>query len=180
MRTAQRITYPADVDAVVAMLSDPQFQRGRAERLHPENLECQVAPAGAGFRALLSGTVPPSRLPAAASRLIRSAVAFTVTEAWAGAAADGTRAGDLTVSVQGAPVKASGTMKMVPGQGTTTVELDLELRVSVPLVGRSLEEKALGLAGHVVRDEERRATAYLQARGWPCGRRGPSASPLPR
>lgn len=164
MRTNLKINYPADVDAVVAMLSDPEFQRGRTARLKPENLDCQVAPAGEGFRAQVSGAVTPTRLPAVASKLIRSAVSFSVTETWSGPAADGGRTGDLAVSVKGAPVQVGGTMKMLPGQGSTTVELDLDLRVTVPLVGKSLEEKAVGMAGHVVRDEERRAAAYLQAK----------------
>ncbi|WP_194948486.1 DUF2505 domain-containing protein [Actinomyces trachealis] len=164
MQSTQTITYPADADAVIAMLSDPVFQRGRIERFGPENLDCQVASQGEGFAATLSGAVPPSRLPAAASRFVRSAVAFTLTETWSGPAADGTRSGNLTVKVKGAPVKAAGTMRMVPGSGSTTVELKLDLRVTVPLVGKSIEDKAMGQISRVVRDEERRAKEYLEAK----------------
>lgn len=165
MRTTQTITYPADVDAVVEMLRDPAFQRGRVERFKPEGLSCEVDSDGEGFTARLGGHVPPSRLPSAASKLVRSAVSFLVTETWSAPAADATRQGRLTVAVKGAPVKASGTMRMAPGQGTTKVELDLELRVTVPLVGKALEDKALGMAAKVVRDEERRAAQYLSAKG---------------
>ncbi len=164
MRTTQTITYPAGADAVVEMLSDPAFQRGRIERLKPDNLRCEVQAEGQGFTARLGGQVPPSRLPSAASKLVRSAVAFLVTETWSAPGADGSREGRLTVSVKGAPVKASGTMRMAPGQETTKVDLDLELRVTVPLVGKALEDKALGMAGKVVRDEQRRATDYLAAK----------------
>ncbi|WP_111836069.1 DUF2505 domain-containing protein [Actinomyces bovis] len=163
MQSTQTITYPADADAVMTMLADPAYQRGRIERFGPENLDCQVSPQGDGFSATLSGAVPPSRLPSAASRFVRSAVNFSVTETWSGPASDGSRTGQLAVNVKGAPVKVAGTMRMVPGAGSTTVELNLDLRVTVPLVGKSIEEKAMGQAARVVRDEERRATEYLAA-----------------
>ena len=43
----------------------------------------------------------------------------------------------------------------------TTVTVDVDLKVSVPLVGKTIEEKAMGMVGRVVADEERRAAAWL-------------------
>ena len=43
----------------------------------------------------------------------------------------------------------------------TTVTVDVDLKVSVPLVGKTIEEKAMSMVGRVVADEERRATAWL-------------------
>ena len=43
----------------------------------------------------------------------------------------------------------------------TTVTVDIDLQVSVPLVGKTIEEKAMGMVGRVVADEERRAAAWL-------------------
>ena len=39
--------------------------------------------------------------------------------------------------------------------------MDLELSVSVPLIGRTLEDKAMGMVGAVIADEEKRAAAWL-------------------
>ena len=46
----------------------------------------------------------------------------------------------------------------------TVVALDLSLDVSVPFVGRALEDKALGYVEAVVADERRRAEAVSRNR----------------
>ncbi|PHP53802.1 DUF2505 domain-containing protein [Actinomyces ruminis] len=163
MKKSVTITYPAGPDRVAAMLADPTYQRGRIERFQLGDARVDVATRGRGFVAIISGSVPPGRLPAAAARFVRSAVSFGLTESWGEPAADGSRAGSLDVTVKGAPVKAGATMSMRPGADgdSTQVTIDLELSVSVPLVGRSVEEKVLAQTGRVVTDEERRGAAWL-------------------
>ena len=64
--------------------------------------------------------------------------------------------------VAGAPVRvaARGSMRGDDGDRTTMV-LDLALDVTVPLVGRALEERAMGYVDAVVADEQERAAAWL-------------------
>ncbi|WP_103062604.1 DUF2505 domain-containing protein [Actinomyces qiguomingii] len=165
MKKQVTITYPADPTRVAAMLADPAYQRDRFARFNLEDAHVDVAARGRGFVATISGSVPPSRLPAAAARLVRSAVSFGLTESWGEPGADGSRSGSVEITVKGAPVKAGATTVMRPdsdGQATSVV-VDLELSVTVPLVGRSVEEKALAQIGRVVSDEERRAAAWLAA-----------------
>ena len=57
--------------------------------------------------------------------------------------------------------RSGATTSLRPEGETTRVDLDLDLRVHVPLVGPSLEERALGMLGQVLADEERRAIAWL-------------------
>ncbi|MBE6481745.1 MAG: DUF2505 domain-containing protein [Actinomyces ruminicola] len=163
MKKRVTITYPASPARVAAMLADPAYQRSRFERFSLEDASIDVAVRGRGFVATVSGSVPPSRLPAAAARFVRSAVSFGLTESWGEPAADGARAGSLDATAKGAPVKAGATMSMRPGADgdSTQVTIDLELSVSVPLVGRSVEEKVLAQTGRVVADEERRGAAWL-------------------
>lgn len=165
MKKSVTITYPAGPDRVAAMLADPAYQRGRIERFQLEDARVDVATRGRGFVATISGAVPPGRLPAAAARFVRSAVSFGLTESWGEPADDGSRTGSLDLAVKGAPVRAGATTSMRPHAGgeSTRVVVDLELSVSVPLVGRSLEERALAQAARVVADEERRGASWLSA-----------------
>ena len=113
----------------------------------------------------ISGSVQPSQLPSVASRFVRSAVSFTVAESWGEPKDDGSRSGGYDVTVKGAPVKVSATSTMAPAADgtdeTTTVTIDVDLKVTVPLVGKTIEEKAMSMVGRVVADEERRAAAWL-------------------
>ncbi|WP_128774084.1 DUF2505 domain-containing protein [Actinomyces oricola] len=161
MRKTATLTYPADPARVAAMLANTGYQHERVARLALEDASVDVEARGQGFVVTFSGLVPPSRLPAAASRFVRSAVRVLVTESWGEPAADGARSGSLEIAVKGAPVRAGATTSLRPEGETTRVDLDLDLRVHVPLVGPSLEERALGMLGQALADEERRATAWL-------------------
>ncbi|RJF41371.1 DUF2505 domain-containing protein [Actinomyces sp. 2119] len=165
MRKTITITYPAPPARAAAMLADPSYQDLRVERLGLDDASATVTPDGQGsdhgFVTTITGSVPPSRLPAAAARLVRSGVSFTVSETWGAAAADGSRTGSYDIDVKGAPVKVAATATMAPAGDATTVTVDVDLEVTVPLVGKSIEERAASRVGRVVEDEEKRAATWL-------------------
>ena len=165
MRTTVTITYPAGTGRTAAMLASPGFQRGRIEGRGLVDVSVDVAPRGRGHVTTLRGAVPADRLPSAAARFVRGTVTFEVVESWGEPAEDGSRTGSLDVTVKGAPVRASGALSLAPGgeDGTATETVDLDFSVNVPLVGRKIEEKAVGYVDRVLRDEETRAAAWLAA-----------------
>ena len=170
MRKTITITYPADPARTAQMLATPAYQEERVARAGLDDASVDVAQRGQGFVSTISGSVQPSQLPSVASRFVRSAVSFSVAESWGEPKEDGSRSGGYEVTVKGAPVKVSATSTMAPtaestetsvSTQATTVTVDVDLKVSVPLVGKSIEEKAMGMVGRVVADEERRAAAWL-------------------
>lgn len=161
MRKTVSITYPAAPDAVATMLADPGFQRGRVAALGLEGVSVDVRERDGGFAATVSGTVPADRVPPAARRLVRTPLSFRVTESWGPAGAQDRRDGGVKVDVSGAPVRAVARSTMRANDAGTVVALDLSLDVSVPFVGRALEDKALGYVEAVIADERRRAEAWL-------------------
>ena len=161
MRKTITITYPADPARTAQMLATPAYQEERVARAGLDDASVDVAQRGQGFVSTISGSIQPSQLPSVASRLVRSAVSFTVTESWGEPKEDGSRSGGYEVTVKGAPVKVSATSTMSPAGEATTVTVDVDLKVTVPLVGKTIEEKAMGMVGRVVADEERRAAAWL-------------------
>lgn len=173
MRKTITITYPADPARTAQMLATPAYQEGRVARAGLDDASVDVAQRGQGFVSTIAGSIQPSQLPSVASRLVRSAVSFTVAESWGEPKEDGSRSGGYDVTIKGAPVKVSATSTMAPAAESTenpeasvstqatTVTVDVDLQVSVPLVGKTIEEKAMGMVGRVVADEERRAAAWL-------------------
>ena len=170
MRKTITITYPATPARTAQMLADPAYQEERVGRAGLNDASVDVAQRGQGFVSTISGTIQPSQLPSVASRLVRSAVSFTVAESWGEPKDDGSRSGGYDVTIKNAPVKVSATSTMTPtaestetsvSTHATTVTVDVDLKVTVPLVGKTIEEKAMSMVGRVVADEERRATAWL-------------------
>ena len=143
MRKTITITYPASPVRTAQMLADPAYQEARVSRAGLDNASVDVAQRGQGFVATIAGSIQPSQLPSVASRFVRSAVAFSVAESWGEPKDDGSRS------------------TMSPAGEATTVTVDVDLKVTVPLVGKTIEEKAMGMVGRVVADEERRAAAWL-------------------
>ena len=165
MRKTITITYPASPARTAQMLADPAYQEERVSRAGLDNASVDVAQRGQGFVTTIAGSIQPSQLPSVASRIVRSAVSFTVAESWGEPKDDGSRSGGYDVTLKNTPVKVSATSTMARAVDTageaTTVTVDVDLKVSVPLVGKSIEEKAMSMVGRVVADEERRATAWL-------------------
>ena len=161
MRKTITITYPASPARTAQMLADPAYQEERVGRAGLNDASVDVAQRGQGFVSTISGTIQPAQLPSVASRLVRSAVSFTVAESWGEPKDDGSRSGGYDVTIKNAPVKVSATSTMSPAGEATTVTVDVDLKVTVPLVGKTIEEKAMGMVGRVVADEERRAAAWL-------------------
>ena len=164
MRKTITITYPATPARTAQMLADPVYQKERVSRAGLDNASVDVAQRGQGFVATIAGSIQPSQLPSVASRFVRSAVSFTVAESWGEPKDDGSRTGGYDVTVKNAPVKVGATSTMAPAVDNaeaTTVTVDVDLKVTVPLVGKTIEEKAMSMVGRVVGDEERRATAWL-------------------
>ena len=161
MRKTITITYPASPARTAQMLADPAYQEERVGRAGLNDASVDVAQRGQGFVSTISGTIQPSQLPSVASRLVRSAVSFTVAESWGEPKDDGSRSGGYDVTIKNAPVKVSATSTMSPAGEATTVTVDVDLKVTVPLVGKTIEERAMSMVGRVVADEERRATAWL-------------------
>lgn len=163
MKKKITLTYPADPTRVAAMLADPAYQRARADRIRLNDAEIDVAARGRGFVSTISGSVPASALPASASKIVRSGVSFSLAESWGEPAEDGSRTGSVEINVKGAPVRAGATTSMRPSDdsSSTLLDIELDLSVSVPIVGKSIEERAMARADRAIADEEARGTAWL-------------------
>ena len=135
--------YAAEPDAVFAMLTDPDFIGKRAEAAHAVRHDVTVEAAGAGVRTRTHQTLP-AEVPDFVRRMVGDHINLDEVITWGARGPDGSRSGELRVDVANLPVTMRGTIQLVPdaGGGSTRQIVDAELKASVPLVGRKIEEAA--------------------------------------
>lgn len=168
MRTTISLTYPAGPQDVATMLADPAYYRAHLEPLGLEDAEVTVGQDGERLETRVTGQVPQERVPAPARRFVRSGTQVSLTQVWQEPQADGTRTGRLDVKVPGAPVLLSATTHLAPasspqGAAATALTAEIDLTVSVPLIGRSIEARAMPLVERAAASEQRLASRWLAA-----------------
>ncbi|MCA5892796.1 DUF2505 domain-containing protein [Isoptericola sp. NEAU-Y5] len=144
MHLTVELTYPADADAVAAMLADESFVRWRAERAGPgrvEQVDVAGDPAG-GFTVSVRRTLPTDLIPAQARPLVGDHLEVRQAEAWEGAAS-GPRVGTVAVEIAGTPVRVTGrvVLEQLP-DGDTRQVYEVEVRASIPLFGATVADAA--------------------------------------
>ncbi|TDT33734.1 DUF2505 domain-containing protein [Naumannella halotolerans] len=135
MQITSSATFSASADAVFAMLTDEAYltEVCRAS----DATDYSVSSDGTTTR-----TSRTLAAPKEAARFTGPTLVVTEQIVWGSAAADGSRNGQLTLGVQGQPVTMNGTTTIHPSGQTTTVDVDGELKVNIPLLGGKLEKAA--------------------------------------
>jgi hypothetical protein len=135
--------YAADAPTVYTMLTSESFIRKRAEAAHAVRYDVTVESAGPGRRTRTHQTLPAD-VPDFVRKLVGQHIELDGVITWGEAGPDGARSGRLVVDIDGAPVTLRGTIQIVPESGgaATRQVVDAELKASVPLVGRKIEEAA--------------------------------------
>jgi hypothetical protein len=134
-------TYAADPEAVFAMLVDEDFLRRRAEASHALSYDVDVTyNAGAATSKVRQSL--PAEVPDFLRKLVGNTIELTETITWEQPEGDRSRAGRIEVAVANAPVSLKGTITLSLGSDGTRQVVDAELKASVPLIGRKIEEAA--------------------------------------
>jgi hypothetical protein len=135
--------YAADAPTVYTMLTSESFIQKRAQAAHAIRYDVTIESAGAGRRTRTHQTLP-AEVPDFVRKLIGQHIELDETITWGEASPDCSRSGARHFDVQGAPVALRGTIQLVPESGgaATRQVVDAELKASVPLIGRKIEEAA--------------------------------------
>jgi Protein of unknown function (DUF2505) len=136
---------PADV---YTMMTDQRYLQ-----------EVCVASGSISYNVSVTGsTTQMSRtLPAPESAARFTGPQLTVNEevVWGDFSPDGSRSGTVTTTVLGQPVTFKGGIRLAPGGRGSQVDVQGDLKVAIPLLGRKLEESAAPavLAGYRTQQE---------------------------
>lgn len=155
--------YPAPLDEVLKMLTSEEFQRVRLADLPVKIKSVQIndGPKKSEVTVTTEIHAKPAdlNLPSMADKFIpRQGLTVAMTETWNIDSAQSV----LTFDTGGLPVKVSATSKLIDEGDAVTRNVEGTVTVSVPIVGRKLEQRAVAEMGEIVRAEESAARKYLE------------------
>jgi hypothetical protein len=126
---------PADV---FAMLVDEDYVRARAEATGGTGIEASVRQVGDTIEVTNSRSVPAD-VPAYARSMVGDSIRIAETHIW-GPEADGRREGTFEADFGTVPVTVRGRLRLVPDGAGSVAHLEGQIKASVPLVGRKVEQ----------------------------------------
>lgn len=163
MHFHERSTLPAGPAEVFAVMTDEAFLSARARHTGALDSTGEVTVAGNRTVVTSSRTVPTDRLPVAASKFLGGTAVVDQVETWEVPAADGSREGTFTLTVKGAPVELKARTRLSAEGSGSVHDIEGDLTVRVPLIGRSVEQAALPGLLDLVRAEVELARERLRS-----------------
>ncbi len=130
------LDFAADPAAVSAMMLDRDYQEQVCVASRSLRYDVTIDPP----TTKTSRTLPA---PPDTARFTGSELTIVEEITWTDdAEADGSRTGQMYLTVSGQPVALRGRLRLEPGGRGTLVRLTGDLKVNVPLLGRKLEQSA--------------------------------------
>ena len=129
------LDFAASPDDVYAMMTDQAYLEEVC--VASESISYDVSVTGSSTR-----TSRTLRAPDSAARFTGPELTVVEEVAWSDRQADGSRNASLTMTVLGQPVNLRGTLSLDPGGRGTKVDLDGELKVAIPLLGKKFEQSS--------------------------------------
>jgi hypothetical protein len=137
-------TFDAPIERVWAMMTDPAAHVAKAERAGHDNVEIveeDVDDTGIRIRIARDVTL---ELPGFAKKVLQPKNHIVSTDEWRDQG-DGTYGGTFTTDFKNAPIDLQGSTRIEPdGADKTTYEVEIDVAVKVPMLGKKLEKWAEG------------------------------------
>lgn len=163
MKFAHEMTYDAPAPAVYAMLTDPKFQERRCAAGNPVESSSSVDRAEDGGATIHLMRLLSVQLPGMLQKLTGDKIRLTETQTWAGGPADaGQRQGTLEVRIAGQSGGVDGRLVMKGTESRTTIALDADIKINVPLVGGKIENYVAEMIGKFLAKDEELGAAWLK------------------
>ncbi|WP_026529815.1 DUF2505 domain-containing protein [Haematomicrobium sanguinis] len=160
MSASTLVTYPTQ--QVFETLVDKAFQEHTAELVGGslQKFELSGDPQGACTVELVR-SIPTNRLPDIARKVVGETLNVTQVERWSAPDALGSRTAEIEISVSGVPVSASAREVLVPEEGATRVQVEGEVKSSVPLLGPKIAKAAEPMVSKALNIQAEQASKWL-------------------
>jgi len=144
-RVNHTLIYPGTtVEDVYAMLADPAYRTAVGDYQRVTDFACDVTRSGDGMddgmEVRLEQAHGTDRIPGFAQRLVGSEIRFVQQESWSSPSAS-----TIHVTIPGKPGDLTGSTRLTQTGDDVVQQIDLAVKVSVPLVGGKLEDLVAGL-----------------------------------
>jgi hypothetical protein len=141
-RVSHTLTYPGTtVEAVYAMFGDPAYRKAVGDYQRVADLSCDITPAGSGngMDVRLEQAHATDGIPSFAQKLVGHEIRFVQEESWSSPSA-----ADIHVTIPGKPGDMTGSTSLTQSGADVVQQIDLAVKVSIPLVGGKLEDLVAG------------------------------------
>ena len=153
--------YPAPVEKVFDLLTDPKWLEERSAALGELSAKVKAKQSGGGVTLSMRRRVKRD-LPGLLAKVLKPESDLVFEEVWSAPGDDGARTGTLTMDAIGQPVKMSAEFELVPAGQGCVYRIKHTCKSSVPLVGGAVEKFALGQVESGCADEFAYLVAYLK------------------
>jgi hypothetical protein len=134
--------YAADVETVYALITNPDYIERKYVAIGGRDVGADRSEGDDGGCEVVTKRTVSVDLPGFAKKVLTPSQTTVQTEVWSGADGDGTRRCTYDVDIQGAPGNISGSHTLTPSASGSHHVIDIEIKVSVPLLGGRLEKLA--------------------------------------
>lgn len=138
MKVARQHTFDAPIEDVWDMFRDRESHVAKFEGMGHRNLEVLEHEASEEHVRIVIARDVTVDLPGFARKALKPTNHVVSTDEWS-ANGDGTYSGQFELKARGAPVHIGGTTHIAPeGEAQTRYELEIEVEVHVPVIGKKL------------------------------------------
>src|SRR3954466_290950 len=139
MELKMSASYDATPEEVLAIVTDATFREQACEKTKALSYDVEAPGPGGDTVVRVQGEVPADDVPDIARKFDGQTLTVVQTETWHPANADGSRNADVKGEIANTPVTLKGTATISSVGGETVQAIDLDVKVSVPLIGRKIE-----------------------------------------
>jgi hypothetical protein len=134
--------YAADVETVYTLISDPGFVERKYVAIGGRDVAVDRTDTEDGGCEVVTKRTISVDLPGFAKKVLTPSQTAVQVERWAPATSSGERVCTYTVEAQGAPSRIEGLHKLVPTASGCHHTIDIDAKISIPLIGGKLEKLA--------------------------------------
>ena len=160
MQISATISYPSGTTPaqVYELATDADFRGEVCEATHALDYDVSVDAHDDIAKVVVSRTMPAD-VPDFMKKMIGETVDVVQTEDWGVPDADGQRTADVVVQIKGQPAVMNGTAAIVASGGEVVMQIEGDLKVSIPFFGKKVEpEIAKGIYAAVDKEQKTAAT----------------------
>jgi len=160
MQISATISYPSGTTPaqVYELATDADFRGEVCEATHALDYGVSVDAHDDTAKVVVTRTMPAD-VPDFMKKMIGETVDVVQTEDWGAPDADGQRTADLVVQIKGQPAVMNGTAAIVTSGGEVVMQIERDLKVSIPFFGKKVEpEIAKGIYAAVDKEQETAAS----------------------
>jgi len=141
------------------MLADPAFREKVCDYQRVLRSTVTIEEQGDTMAVVIDQVHETKGVPGFAKRVVGDETNIVQSERWSSV-----ESGDIDISIPGKPGDMSGTATLAEDSGGTTETVQLDVKVSIPLVGGKLESFIADLLTKALRAEHTVGVAWLDGR----------------